>query len=271
MKWRKREIQNLKIKMGQADEFLKLHHQQGLLLIGNCWDVTSAKVLQDAGFQAVATSSAAVARSLGFEDGQEIPFELLFETVGRIKKVLSIPFSVDLERGYDDGSADGVARNIERLAEIGVVGVNLEDGLREEVRILRPLADFQNLIRTVNNTVNKNGLRVYINARTDGYLVNHPDAFAEAKMRVKAYEEAGAHGVFVPMAVNETEIAEIVRSVSLPVNVLALPNLPSLKKLQELGVKRVSMGTWLHRKQQAVLLETSNRVKSSGSLEGLFG
>ena len=257
--------------MGQADDFLKLHYQDKLLLIGNAWDVTSARIIQESGFQAVATSSAAVARSLGYEDGQELPFELLFETVRRMKKVLSVPFSVDLERGYDDSSADGVAENIERLAEIGVVGVNLEDGLREEVRILRPAADFQNLIRVVNERVNKNGLRVFINARTDGYLVNHPDAFEESKKRVKAYATAGAHGVFVPMAVNEEEIAEIVKSVPLPVNALALPNLPSLKRLQELGVKRVSMGTWLHKKQQAVLGGILGEVLKHGELGALFG
>src|SRR4249919_2288635 len=96
------------------NQFQQLHNGATPLLLGNCWDVSSAKLLEENGFKAIATSSAAVARSLGYEDGEKMPFHLLLETVQRIQQHITVPFSVDMEKGYSDTS-HGIIENIQQL------------------------------------------------------------------------------------------------------------------------------------------------------------
>src|SRR5882762_7244940 len=112
--------------MNRFETFLQLHHAATPLLLGNCWDVSSAKLLEENGFKAIGTSSAALARSLGYEDGENLPFDLLLETVKRIQQNIAVPLSVDMEKGYGTTNK-GILENILKLHDIGVVGINIED------------------------------------------------------------------------------------------------------------------------------------------------
>ena len=255
--------------MNQAELFRSLHQQERPLLLGNAWDVTSPQAYQEAGFQAVATSSAALANILGYEDGEKIPFHLLHDMVLRMKQKITVPFSVDLERGYGRNEQQ-IVRNVEQLVEAGIAGINLEDGVSRQEKLLFPIADFQRVISAVAERLNKNGLSIFINARTDAYLFKVERPLEESMKRVKAFEEAGANGVFVPLLAAEDEIRAVVDSTTLPLNVLAWSTLPNFARLAELGVKRVSLGSTVFRQLQKQMTARINEIKNSGSVSSLF-
>jgi len=255
--------------MSQAELFSQLHQQETPLLLGNSWDVTSAQAYQEAGYQAVATSSAALANILGYEDGEKIPFHLLHDMVLRMKQKIMVPFSVDLERGYGRNE-EQIVRNIEQLVEAGIAGVNLEDGLVRAEKLLQPISDFQRVISAIAEKLNKKGLSIFINARTDAFLFKVDKPLEESMKRVKAFEEAGANGVFVPLLSAEDDIRAVVESTSLPLNVLASSTLPNFARLAELGVKRVSLGSTVFRQLQRQMTARIIEIKNSGSVVSLF-
>lgn len=235
--------------------FDSLHNASSPLLLANVWDVPSAKVAEKAGFSAMGTSSAAVAHMLGYEDGENIPFEELYYIVERIAKSTNLPLSVDLEAGYSP-TPEGIVANIARLAELGVVGVNLEDSLFKGVRALRPVKDFANTLQQITTLLAEQNISMFLNVRTDAFLVENPAPLEETLPRIKAYEQAGANGVFVPKVTATEDIRQIVASTNLPVNVLSMPDLPDFATLHQLGVKRISMGNFVHASQQENLAQT---------------
>lgn len=180
--------------MNHYETFLQLHQQATPLLLGNSWDVISAKLLQANGFKAIATSSAAVAQSLGYDDGENMPFELLLDAAKRIQKNITVPFSVDMERGYSN-STDGIIENILKLHDIGVVGINLEDSANG---VMEPSDIFAQRISTITNYLAQKNVPLFINARTDAFLLQLPNAATETVARIKVYENTGAAGIFVP-------------------------------------------------------------------------
>jgi 2-methylisocitrate lyase-like PEP mutase family enzyme len=217
-----------------ATEFFQLH-QQGLLMLPNAWDAGSARIAQSAGAKAVATSSAAVAWAHGYADGHKLPTELHLHTVRAIVGAVSVPVSVDVERGYaDDPSA--VAEFVHAVMAAGAVGINIEDGaqapelLCEKIKCIRQRC----------------GDGLYINARTDVYIRNPVPAdqrVAEVLKRARLYQAAGASGLFVPKLLLPAEMAAVVAGTPLPVNVMAMPGLPAAAPLRDLGVRRVSAGS----------------------------
>src|SRR5258706_5241283 len=177
--------------MSQYEKFFQLHHGDDPVLIGNVWDATSAKVFERNGFKAIATSSAALARTMGYEDGENIPFDLLLKIVERIISSVSIPLSVDMETGYSN-YIEVILQNIDRLNELGVAGFNIEDSSRSGERKLRSTDEFQKIISAIKDHLEKKNMKMFINARTDAYLVNLPSPLVETIQRIKAYENAGA-------------------------------------------------------------------------------
>ena len=129
--------------MNNYETFFQLHHQPAPFIIANAWNVKSAKLIEDNGYKAIATSSGAIANSLGYEDGEKIPFNELLYIVQRIKACTSIPLSVDLERGYTNNLAV-LNDNIQQLIDAGVVGINLEDAQGEEI-YLKKLSNIKNI------------------------------------------------------------------------------------------------------------------------------
>jgi len=241
--------------------FKELHYQENPLLLANVWDVPSTKVAERLGFQAVGTSSWAVAALLGYKDGENISFSELEFIVKRIAKNTNLPLSVDLESGYSRNPRE-IAEHIKRLANLGVVGINLEDSVSDDSRILLDADDFAHTIKEIKAILKKGNIDIFINVRTDSFLLGSPYATEESKRRISLYEHAGADGIFVPCIQISSDIQEIVTSTKLPVNVLCMPDIPDFDTLNELGVKRISMGNFLfdqmyskYEKSTALLLD----------------
>jgi 2-methylisocitrate lyase-like PEP mutase family enzyme len=230
--------------MSSFETFSLLHQNSTPLLLGNIWDVNSAKVFEASDYKAIGTSSQAVARSLGYEDGEKLPFEALLQLAKRVVEVVRIPFTVDIEGGYSR-TIDGIIGNIKKLHDVGVVGINLEDTIAGK---LQPVAEFQKILSAIAEHIIRNNLKIFLNIRTDGFLLGMPTALAETLPRIKSYESAGASGIFVPCITNKNDIKEVVKATKLPINVMCMPALPDFEELQSLGVKRISMGPFFFNK-----------------------
>lgn len=255
--------------MNKFETFLQLHYNEELLLLGNCWDVTGAKIFEQNGFKAIATSSRAIALSLGYEDGEQIPFDLLHDTVKRIIDNISVPLSVDLETGYSRNT-NGIIQNIEKLYDLGVVGFNIEDSILSEKGKLQNIDAFTKTINTIVDRLEQKNMRMFVNARTDTFLHKLPNALQETVSRVKAIENAGASGVFVPFVNNKNDITEIVNATKLPLNILSVPTLPSIKELNEIGVKRISMGSSMFEFFKNALNKKLQTILMKQSFDGLY-
>jgi 2-methylisocitrate lyase-like PEP mutase family enzyme len=253
--------------MKDFEIFSQLHYSDTPLLIGNAWDVASAKLFEENGFKAIATSSAAMANSMGYDDGQNMPFDLLVETVKRIKKNISIPLSVDMERGYDN-TIPGIIQNIEKLHDAGAAGINIEDSAPGSK--LRPCQGFQKIIFCITNHLSRKNMQLFINARTDAFLLKIPNALTETILRARAYEAAGANGVFVPFITDITEVKKIVEATSVPVNVLFTKQLPDFKTLAEVGVKRISMGNAVYDYLRKTMVKSISIIKQEQTAAILY-
>ena len=253
--------------MNEFETFSQLHYSDEPLLIGNVWDVASAKLFEELGFKAIATSSAAIANSMGYEDGQNMPFGLMVETVQRIKKSISIPLSVDMERGYAN-TIPGIIQNIEKLQEAGVIGINIEDSLKDSR--LRSVESFQKLISCITNHLSRKNMQLFINARTDAFLLKLPNASDETVLRANAYEAAGANGLFVPFITSITDIEKVVAATSIPVSVFFCKGLPDFKTLAGAGVKRISMGAALYKAVKKDLQKRVETIQQAQSVNSLF-
>jgi 2-methylisocitrate lyase-like PEP mutase family enzyme len=245
--------------------FHERHHQSKPLILGNVWDVPSAITAEQLGFKALGTSSAAMAKMLGYPDGEKIPFAHIRLLTSRILEHVSVPVSVDLEAGY---SRDPViiAQHICELADLGVVGINLEDSVVTNGRHLQDPEAFAGIIAAVRANIPDT---VFINVRTDTYLMDGPDKLAETKRRGQVYSVAGADGFFVPGLTAAGDIAEIAGSITLPLNVMCFPGLPNFAKLTELGIHRISMGDFLHESQQDSLSQRLAHVLADQSFKSV--
>jgi 2-methylisocitrate lyase-like PEP mutase family enzyme len=219
----------------RAATFRELHRGAELLVLPNAWDVASARAVERAGASAIATTSSGVAQSLGYPDGNVLPRELAVATVARIAKAVGVPVSADIEAGYGE-TPDDVADTVEQILEAGAVGVNLEDGRR-------PPEVLAAKIEAIRKRVTKLGASLYLNARTDPYLLGLDSPLEESLRRAAIYQSAGADGIFVPGIKDPDAIRRVCAEVPLPVNVLLVPGLPSPKELVALGVRRLSAGS----------------------------
>lgn len=222
--------------LGSA-RFRALHGGGDLLVLPNVWDALSARLVEQAGAKAIATSSAAVAWARGYPDGERLPLEELVRVVRDCVRVVQIPVTVDLERGYSD-DPEAVAGAVAQVVEAGAAGVNLEDAAE-------PLAGLSAKLRAVRRRL---GDAVFVNARTCVVLrekVAPPRLVEEVVSRARAFAEAGADGLFVPRLVTPEAIGEIARQGMLPLNLMLDPRLPPIPDLQALGVRRLSAGPWL--------------------------
>jgi 2-methylisocitrate lyase-like PEP mutase family enzyme len=251
-------------------EFKELHNQTQPLIIGNVWNVQSAKICEKLNFQAIGTSSAAIAHSLGYEDGEQMPFLDLLFVVERIKRNVSLPLSVDIEFGYGN-TATEVANNIITLHNLGVVGINIEDTFIENgVRKLRDSSQFSTLLKEVKSILIKNEVSVFINVRCDAFLLNIPNALQVASERITKYEQSGADGLFLPCITQESEIAKMVSHIKIPLNVMCMPQLPNFDTLEKLGVKRISMGNFLNDYAYRSLENMTAKIVTEHSFNTLF-
>lgn len=218
--------------------FRQLHRGAQPLRLPNAWDAGSARLFESLGAPAIATTSAGVAWALGYPDGGKLPADAAVAVVANIARVLRVPLSVDVEHGYSDDPT-AVAGLVQQLLDLGVAGINIEDGSRAPELLARK-------IEAIKNIAAKSGADIFVNARTDVFLaglVEAPRRVEETLARGKLYQNAGADGLFVPALSEPAQIRAVVNGIGLPLNVLAWPGLPPADQLGELGVHRLSAGS----------------------------
>ncbi|MBS1509493.1 MAG: isocitrate lyase/phosphoenolpyruvate mutase family protein [Bacteroidetes bacterium] len=253
--------------MNQYQQFVQLHQTEKPLLLGNCWDVNSAQQLQTAGYKAIGTSSWAVAKAMGLDDGEQLPFEQLLQMVQQVKQHITIPLTVDLERGYSN-TTEGILQNIHALYDAGVSGINIEDSTA--AKELLPAETFASQLSSIKNYCRQQQFDMFINARTDAFLLQQEHALKETLQRVRLYEASGADGIFVPFMTAANDIQAVTAHTVLPVNILASAALPSLDVLNAWGVKRVSMGASLFRAVNNNMHLLLKDINNNRSLQILF-
>jgi 2-methylisocitrate lyase-like PEP mutase family enzyme len=249
----------------RAATFHGLHdHPSRPLVLVNVWDAASARLVEDAGATAIATTSAGVAWSLGRPDGNTLTRAVAMDAVARIAASVSVPVTVDIESGYAD-DADGVARTVDAVLEAGAVGINIEDGR------LHPdaLAD---RIGAARRAAERAGVPLFVNARTDVHLAGLVDPerlLAETLERARRYRGAGADGVFVPGVRDVETIRALVESIDGPVNVMAGPGSPTVAKLARIGVARISLGSAVAQAAYAVVRQATAELRTTGTYDSL--
>ena len=236
---------DIKRQQQHAETFHGLHRTGDPLVLFNAWDVATAKAIAKTS-PAIATSSGAVASALGYADGESIPFDMVTGLVSRLAAAVSVPVSIDLEAGYGD-TPDAAAKSAARMLDAGAIGINIEDGLSEGKRQLVTPEAHAAKIKAVRDTAQKFGIHLFINARTDPFLLKFgaPDeCLNEAARRAKVYAEAGADGIFVPGLTDLALIEKFVQLAPLPVNIMVTQGVPAIPDLARVGVRRVSLGPW---------------------------
>lgn len=250
----------------KAAALLALHAGPGFVL-PNAWDAGSARILEQVGFPAVATTSAGIAWSCGVPDGEALDRDTMLEQVGRIVAAVGVPVTADLEAGYGD-TADEVGRTVARAAELGAVGANLEDAGQGGLFGIEDAVD-----RLAHARAAAPSGTFVLNARTDTYFAGTSgDAFTETVERAVRYLDAGADCVFVPGVVEEDTIRRLAAAVPGPLNVVAgLANTIDAHTLFSLGVQRVSLGGSLARAAFSMLERAGRELLDSGTLGFLDG
>ncbi|MGW2212765.1 isocitrate lyase/PEP mutase family protein [Streptomyces sp. NPDC001781] len=237
----------------RTEEFRALHQRPDPgdpLVIPNVWDAVSARVFADAGHRVLATSSAAVAAVLGYDDGGAAPADEVFEALARIVRAVDVPVTVDIEDGYGLGPA----RIVERLLGVGAVGCNLEDTDHASGK----LKDAREHAAWLAEFVASADGRVVLNARVDAFLHGAGDA-EEAISRGRLYAAAGADVVYPILAPAEL-LPELAKGVPAPLNALHLPDGPAPAELGRLGAARVTFGGGLHQRAQDALTEIARTL-----------
>ncbi|WP_426614216.1 isocitrate lyase/PEP mutase family protein [Bradyrhizobium sp. McL0616] len=228
-----------------AETFHALHRTGDPLVLFNAWDAATAKAIAKTS-PAIATSSGAVASALGYADGENVPLDVVTGLVTRITATVSVPVSIDLEAGYGD-TPDAAAESAARILQAGAVGINIEDGLSEGKRQLAGALQHAAKIKAVRDIAQGLGVRLFINARTDPFLLKFgspEQCLNEATRRAKVYADAGADGIFVPGLNDLALIERLVQLTPLPVNIMVTQGVPEIGDLARVGVRRVSLGPW---------------------------
>jgi len=257
----------------KAMQFRQRHRGPSALVLPNAWDVASARIFEEAGFPAIATTSAGIAFSLGYPDGQKIPREEMIARIGRIVRAVKLPVTADIEAGYGSTPEDA-ARTTRELVQAGAVGMNLEDASGNADQPLLDLSLAVEKIKAAREAAAQLRVPVVVNARTDVYLL--PDAqpatgYYEAHRRLTAYRDAGADCVFAPGLKDAETIGRLVRDLQCPVNVLAVAETPSIPELEKLGVARVSLGSGPMRATLGLLRKMAEELKATGTYSALDG
>jgi len=257
----------------KALTFRQLHRGPKTLLLPNVWDVASARLVEEAGYPALATTSAGVAFSLGYPDGQKISREEMLARVARIVKAVRVPVTADAEAGYGNRPQDAAA-TAKGVIEAGAVGMNFEDGTGDATHPLVDLSLQLEKIHAIREATSKTEVPLVLNARTDVYLdtVGEPEKRYElALQRAFAYRDAGADCVFVPGVRDPDTIARLVKDLKCPLNILAVPGSPPVAELEKLGVARVSLGSGPMRATMGLLRRLAEELKTSGTYSQLEG
>lgn len=251
----------------KAKAFLDLHRGTEVLVLSNAWDVASARLLEDAGCPAIATTSAGIAFARGYPDGEKMPRDEMLAEVARIAASVEVPVTADLEAGYG-AAPETVAETIRLAIEAGVVGGNIEDYTQDSEAPLYGLELAVERVRAARAAADGAGIDFVLNARTDTYLsASHvlDDPFGETLRRLQAYRDAGARCLYVPALNDETDIGRLSKELRAPLNILGGPGVPPVPRLKELGVARMSTGSGLARAAYGELRRALAELQGTGT------
>ncbi len=255
----------------KAEIFRALHDGPDILILANTSDVATSRVVVEAGYPAVATSSAGVAWAQGYADGEIIPREEMLAVIRRIARSVPVPVTADMEAGYGARPED-VAKTIRATLEAGAVGLNIEDS--DPSAGGHPLLDFDLCVDRITagrKAADDFGVPMVINARTDCFAGRAPgsdewkDALAEAVRRGNAYAQAGADCIFVPFVRDSETITVLVRGINAPVNTLSGAPSPTVPQLRDIGVRRVSVGGLLSLAAATLVRNAAEELKGPGT------
>ena len=252
----------------KAALFLKLHTDPKILALPNAWDVASAMIMAEAGFPAIASTSAGVAFSRGYRDGEQIPRDEMIAEVAKMAERVDIPVTADLEAGYGARPED-VAETVRQAIDAGAVGCNIEDSSKDGDNPLFEFALGVERIQAGREAADAAGVPFVINARTDGFLRARASAqvLDDAIRRANAYYEAGARSLFIPGVADGQTIGRLTRDIAGPINILAGAKTPPLKELEALGVARVSVGGGMARAAYTATRHAAEELRDAGSFD----
>jgi len=256
----------------KAELLRKLHSGPRMLVLPNAWDVASARVLEELGYPAIATTSAGVAFSLGYPDGQRISRDEMLEAVARIARAVRVPVTADMESGYGITPKD-MAETAKAIVAAGAVGLNFEDVIGDTESSQVETALQAGKIRALRETSASAGVPLVINARTDVYLMPiGPEAtrFERTVERLRAYRAAGADCVFAPGVKERPLIEKLVKAVAAPLNILVTPGCPSIPELEKLGVARASIGSGVMRSALGLVRRIGKELLETGTYASTF-
>ncbi len=254
----------------KAEDFRALHHGKRILVLLNGWDVPSARVFEDAGFPAVATSSAGMLVSLGYPDGEVVGRDEFVSAVRRIARVLSVPVSADIVAGFGKTTKEVVA-TVRAILKAGAVGINIEDFAHATKKLYPVERQIEN-VKAIRKLAETSRVPLVINARTDALRFAEGDEEArvkEAIRRATAYKDAGADCVYPMGLIDATSIARFVKALDFPINVMVRKGLPPVSELQRLGVARVSFGPTASYAAMGLLKRAAKEVLEKGTYENL--
>ncbi len=255
----------------KAELFRSLHRVGEILILPNCWDAISAKVLQNAGARAIATASASISWARGVPDGEGLTLDAMLDAVSLVCRSVDVPVSADMERGFGE-TPDDVSESIRAVMAVGAVGINIEDSIAGGKQ--REVADMQARISAARQAAGHSDINLYINARADGYLLGGrgDEVFRDTVQRGNAWLEAGADCVFVPGIADIDIIGQLTTAIKGPVSVIVMDEkTPSLSQLSNAGAVRVSTGP---RPMQAVmgnLAEVMSSIHENGDFRFMQG
>jgi 2-methylisocitrate lyase-like PEP mutase family enzyme len=256
----------------KAEELRRLHSGARVLVLPNAWDVASARVLEELGFPAIATTSAGVAFALGCPDGQRVSRDEMLEVVARIASAVRVPVTADMEAGYGLTPKD-MAETAKAIVTAGAVGLNLEDVTGDTESSPVDTALQVEKIGAIREASAALGVSLVINARTDVYLMPiGPEAtrFERTVERLRAYRAAGADCVFAPGVKERDLIEKLVKAVAAPMNILVTPGCPSIPELQKIGVARASVGSGVMRSTLGLVRRIGKELQAAGTYSALF-
>jgi 2-methylisocitrate lyase-like PEP mutase family enzyme len=259
------------IQKEKAENFLKFHHDQEILVLLNSWDIGSSKLIEACGYRAIATTSMGIAASLGYPDCQIIQLSEMIEVITGIVNAVQVPVTVDIEAGYGN-NLNEIIDSVKKIIATGIVGINIEDSIDLNPVLIDEIEFCERLsaIRAVSDAL---GFHLVINARTDSFYTmsgSPQKKLAESIRRGNKYKEAGADCIFVQPVWDKETISTLVKEINAPINILSNPGIkaglpPSVRELQDLGVARLSLGSSLMKATLHLIKKVADELSHNGT------
>jgi PEP phosphonomutase and related enzymes len=255
----------------KAEQFLKFHHDEEILVLLNSWDAGSSKLVEACGYKAIATTSMGIAASLGYPDCQIIQFSEMLQAITGIVNAVHVPVTVDIEAGYGN-TLDEIVESVKKIIATGIVGINIEDSINLSP-VLADEMEFCERISAIRALSDSLGFHLVINARTDSFYTSSAstrEKLSESIRRGNKYREAGADCIFVQPVWEKETISTLVKEINAPINILSNPAIgeglpPSVRELQDLGVARLSMGSSLMKATLSLIKKVADELSDKGT------